>query len=249
MIKSHALPATLVLFAMIGAAPAGAQSIPAYVTAAVNDPERPVADTTRDADRKPAKSVAFAGVKPSDTVLELLAAGGYYTRVLSKTVGLKGHVYATVPVAILATRPAAADALKALAANPVYSKITVLIRPTGEPSAPVPVDTVWTSLNYHDLHNPGPFGTGDILGFNRAVLATLKPGGSFIVIDHASAAGTGVTQTGTLHRIEPAAAKAEIIQAGFTFIGQSDAIHRPNDDYATHSTDKDDQFIFRFQKS
>jgi predicted methyltransferase len=248
MIKRYVLPAALVFFAMIETAPAGAQSIPAYVTAAVNDLERPAADTARDADRKPAESVAFAAVKPGDTVLELLAAGGYYTRILSKIVGPKGHVYATMPVALLAARPAAADALKALAANPAFSNVTVLIQPTGEPSAPVPVDTVWTSLNYHDLHNPGPFGAGDILGFNWAVLATLKPGGSFIVIDHAGAAGTGVTQTGTLHRIEPAAAKAEIIQAGFTFIGQSDAIHRPNDDYTAHSTDKDDQFIFRFQK-
>jgi len=248
MIKRFVLPAVLMLFALIETAPAEAQSIPAYVTAAVNDPERPAADTARDADRKPAESVAFAGIKPGDTVLELLAAGGYYTRILSKIVGLKGHVYATVPMALLATRPAAADALKALAANPAYSNVTVLIQPTGEPSAPVPVDAVWTSLNYHDLHNPGPFGAGDVPGFNRAVLAALKPGGSFIVIDHAGAVGSGVTQTGTLHRIEPAAAKAEIIQAGFTFIGQSDAIHHPNDDYTAHSTDKDDQFIFRFQK-
>jgi predicted methyltransferase len=108
---------------------------------------------------------------------------------------------------------------------------------------------VWTSLNYHDLHNPGPFGVGDIMSFNKAVLAALKPGGTFFVIDHAGAAGTGVTQTRTLHRIEPAAAKAEILQAGFTFVGQSDAIYRPNDDYSAHSTDKDDQFIFRFRKA
>jgi predicted methyltransferase len=110
------------------------------------------------------------------------------------------------------------------------------------------VDVVWTSLNYHDLHNPGPFGGADIGSFNKAVFAALKPGGTFVVIDHAAAAGTGLTQTGTLHRIDPATAKNEILAAGFTFVRQSDALHRPNDDYTAHSTDKDDQFIFVFRK-
>jgi predicted methyltransferase len=243
---------TALLFALplaaFSAAEANAQAIPAYVTASVNDAGRPAADTARDADRKPAESVAFAGVKPGDKVLELLSFGGYYTRILSKIVGPTGHVYATMPTALLAARPAAADALKAIAADPAYSNVTVLIQPTGAPSAPVPVDVVWTSLNYHDLHNPGPFGAGDIPGFNKAVLAALKPGGSFIVIDHAAKAGAGLTQTGTLHRIDPDTAKAEILAGGFTFAGQSDALHRPNDDYTAHSTDKDDQFIFKFRK-
>jgi len=243
---NHFLFIVAVLFCT-GAAVA-APAIPAFVAKAVADSNRPAADTARDADREPAESVAFGGVKPGDTVLELLAGGGYYTRILSKVVGPTGHVYATVPAAFLQVRPTAADALKAIAADPAYANITVLVQPTGSPSAPVPVDVVWTSLNYHDLHNPGPFGAGDIPGFNKAVLAALKPGGSFVVIDHAAVAGTGLSQTGTLHRIDPTTAKSEILQAGFTFAGQSDVLHRPNDDYTAHSTDKDDQFIFRFRK-
>ena len=109
MVRKYSLPTALVLIALIGAAPAGAQSIPAYVAAAVNDPGRPAADTARDADRKPAESVTFAGIKPGDTVLELLAAGGYYTRILSKVVGPKGHIYATMPTALVAAQPHIAD--------------------------------------------------------------------------------------------------------------------------------------------
>jgi len=238
------LVAVLFFTGVVAAAP----TIPAFVEKAVADSNRPAADTMRDADRKPAESVAFGGVKPGDTVLELLSGGGYYTRILSEVVGPTGHVYATVPAALVQARPTAADALKALAADPGYANVTVLIQPTGSPSAPVPVDVVWTSLNYHDLHNPGPFGAGDIPGFNKAVFDALKPGGSFVVIDHAAMAGAGLTQTGTLHRIDPATAKSEILQAGFTFAGQSDALLRPNDDYTAHSTDKDDQFTFRFRK-
>ena len=232
----------------IFAAPALAQSIPSYVSAAVGDAGRPDADKQRDADRKPAETIAFAGLKPGDSVLELLAGGGYFTRILSKTVGPKGHVYATVPDALVKARPAAADGLKALAADPAYPNVTVLVQPDGTPSAPAPVDMVFTALNYHDLHNPGPFGAGDIAAFNKAVFAALKPGGSFIVIDHAAAPGSGLTQTGKLHRIDPETVKSEVQAAGFTFVGSSDALKKADDDYTAHSTDKDTQFIFRFHK-
>ena len=71
-----------------------AEKVPAYVTKAVSDSHRPDADTKRDADRAPAPSLAFSGVKPGETVAELIPGGGYMTRLLSAVVGPKGHVYA-----------------------------------------------------------------------------------------------------------------------------------------------------------
>jgi predicted methyltransferase len=247
------LPA-LALTAAFFAAPAFfasyalAQTVPPAVAAAVSDKVRPDADTKRDADRRPAESIAFAGVKPGDNVLELLAFGGYYTRILAKTVGPKGHVYSTMPDALLQTRPAMGDGLKAIAADPAYGNVTMLPQPNGTPTAPVPVDVVWTSDNYHDLHNPGPFGASDIPGFNKAVFAALKPGGTFIVIDHAAAAGSGLTATGTLHRIDPEVVKKEVMAAGFTFAGASDVLHRTNEDFTAKASDADEQFTFKFKK-
>ena len=72
------------------AAPHG--STPQYVADAVADQARPAADTERDANRKPAETLAFAGVKPGDWVLELAPGKGYYTRLLSAVVGAKGQV-------------------------------------------------------------------------------------------------------------------------------------------------------------
>jgi predicted methyltransferase len=231
----------------VSAAPALARNIPAYVTAAVNDSNRPDSERQADSYRLPAASVAFAGVKRGDTVLELLGLGGYYTHILSKVVGPKGHVYTTIPTA-LANNEKFAGPVRAIAADPQYSNVTALVQSPGAPTAPTAVDVVWTSDDYHDLHNPGPFSAGDMDAFNKAVFAALKPGGLYIVIDHSGAPGTGATQTSTLHRIEPATAKAEILKAGFIFDGQSNALHRASEDYTAHSTFRDEQFIFRFRK-
>jgi hypothetical protein len=71
-----------------------AMAVPAYVTAAVNNTSRPKADTDADKFRKPGETIAFAGIKPGSTVLELLPGGGYFTRLFAKVVAPKGHVYA-----------------------------------------------------------------------------------------------------------------------------------------------------------
>jgi len=82
--------------------------------------QAPAADTARDAARKPAEIVDFAGVKPGDKVAEMIPGGGYYTRILAKTVGPTGHVYLLVPP-FFAQRPGGLDGVNALAANTAMS--------------------------------------------------------------------------------------------------------------------------------
>jgi predicted methyltransferase len=239
------VPALVAIVAMTSA-PVMAQKIPALVSQAVADSKRPQADKDADSYRMPAESVAFSGVKPGDQVLELLGIGGYYTRILSKVVGPNGHIYTTVPPA-MQNNARFADTEKAIAADPYYGNVTVLFEPSTALSAPVPVDVVWTSDNYHDVHN-SPGGAADIDAFNKSAFAALKPGGIFFVIDHAGAPGTGFTQTSTLHRIEPKTVRDEVEKAGFVFDGSSTALHRASDDFTAHSTFKDEQFIYRFRK-
>jgi predicted methyltransferase len=256
--------------------PAASQSVPAYVTAGVNDSNRPAADRMRDVNRKPAESVAFSEVKPGDKVVDFLAGGGYFTRILSKVVGPSGHVYATAPspamggmgekptmgsgmpngnsmASTMGRTPAmggmgGAGALQAIAADPAYANVSVLVQSPSKLMVPEPVDVVWTSQNYHDLHNPGTYHADDMAAFNKSVYDALKPGGVFLVIDYASAPGTGFTQTSTLHRAEPDAEKAEILKAGFVFEGESNVLRRPKDPHTTRAHEQDDQFIFRFRK-
>ena len=244
--------ASLVLFTPVILA---ADKVPAYITAAVNDPARPQADTQRDAKRQPAATLAFAGIKPGQKVAELMAGGGYFTRLLSKAVGPGGHVYAFAP----SRRPNAPEGspdpaapLNAIAQDPGYSNVSVLpMAFSGDTlGAPEPVDVVWTSLNYHDFHNIPP---GDISAFNKRVFDALKPGGIFIVIDHAATVGDGTNDTRTLHRMDPEAAKKELIAAGFKLVGSSDVLRNPNDPHTAPIFDASirgntDQFFLKLVK-
>ena len=233
-----------------------ADKIPAPVAAAVADTSRPSADTDRDAARKPAEMLAFAGIKPGAKIVELLPGGGYFTRVLSLTVGPKGHIYALGfpprPAPAGSSAPAMPSPLDTLAADPHYPNITVLTMAAlnSDPPGVPQVDLVWTSDNYHDLHN-GP--TADIAAFNKHVFAVLKSGGVFVVIDHAAAAGHGITDTGTLHRIDPEAVKSEVEAAGFKLAGSSDAAHNPDDPHTAAVRDSSvrghvDQIALKFVK-
>jgi len=226
---------------------ASAQTPSAAITAAVADSARPAADTARDAARKPAEIVAFAGVKPGDKVAEMFPGGGYFTRVLAKTVGPKGHVYALVPAGF-ANRPGGLDALNALAAQ--YGNVSVVATDLATFKLPEPVDVVWTSENYHDFHN-GP--TANIAGLNATVFAALKKGGVYYVEDHAAVAGSGVTATSTLHRIDPAAVVSEVEAAGFKVDGKSTALANPDDPHTAGVRDpsiqgKTDKLALRFKK-
>jgi predicted methyltransferase len=223
------------------------------IKAAVADAARPQTDKDRDADRKPAESVAFAGVKPGQTVADLLPGSGYFTRIFSVAVGPNGHVYAVPPPKrpdAPADRPDPAAAVQAIAADPHYGNVTVVQGKPIELSLPAPADVIWTSQNYHDLHN---IPDGDVVAFDKKVFAALKPGGVFIVLDHTAEKGSGFRDTSTLHRIDPEAVKKEVESAGFKFVGESDVLHNANDPHTAKVFDptirgKTDQFILKFRK-
>jgi predicted methyltransferase len=224
-----------------------AQDASSAIAAAVSDASRPTADTARDANRKPAQIVAFAGVKPGDKVAELMPGGGYFTRILAKTVGAQGHVYALVPTAF-ASRPGGLDALNALAKQ--YGNVSIVTTDLADFKVPEPVDVVWTSENYHDFHN-GP--SANIAGLNAAAFAALKPGGVYYIEDHAAAAGAGTTTTSTLHRIDPASAISEVEKAGFKLDGKSAVLANPQDAHDKPVFDPSirgntDKFALKFRK-
>jgi predicted methyltransferase len=228
-----------------------ADTIPSYVTAAIADPARGK-DAQADARRHPAELVAFARIKPGDVVVDLIPGGGYFTRIFSKLVGPKGHVYAIWPSEYAKVDDDEVPLTQALVKDPQYANVTLITQPAAQFSAPVPVDVVWTSQNYHDYSDKF-MGPTDLKLLNDAVFKALKPGGVYVVIDHAAAAGSGHRDTDTLHRIDEQAVKTEVPAAGFVLEAESDVLRNPADDHTIIVFDKairghTDQFALRFRK-
>jgi len=222
--------------------------------AAVADKGRPEADSKRDADRKPAEMLEFAGVKQGQTVVDMIPGGGYFTRIFSKAVGPKGTVYAVGgqprPPADPA-KPPPPPAQDTIAADPAYSNVkSVHVPLVNGIVIPTKADIVWTAQNYHDANN---IPNVDMLKFDKAVYDALKPGGVFIVLDHAAAAGTPLDPQDKLHRIDPAIVKKQVEAAGFKFEGESKVLANPADDHTKPVFDPairghTDQFIYKFRK-
>jgi predicted methyltransferase len=215
------------------------------VAKAVADTSRPEDNRKLDGVRKPAAVLAFAGVKPGQTVAEYLPGGGYYTRLLSDVVGPTGKVYA------LETSTWGNDNIdstkKAIAG---LHNVTMDVAPLGQFNLAAKADVFWTTDNYHDLHIP-KYANVDMAVFNKHVFDSLKPGGTYVIIDHAAAAGSGAKVSPTLHRIEKKTVIDEVTAAGFKLVGESKALNNSGDDHTRKVFDlhfNTDQFILKFRK-
>ena len=236
---------------LAGAGLAAAPAIKPFIAAALADPARG-ADKDIDVRRKPGEILSFGGLKPGDKVVDLIPGSGYFTKIFAKTVGPKGHVYVIWPNEYAAESHPDPENSAKLAASPGFENVSVLTQPAAAFSTPAKVDLVFTSQNYHDY--PDKFmGHVDPVAFDRQVFKALKPGGVFLVVDHVAEAGSGLRDTDTLHRIDPAIVKKQAASAGFVFAGESDVLRNPADDHTKLVFDKTirghtDQFIYKFRK-
>jgi predicted methyltransferase len=202
-------------------------------------------DALTDPALKGPEVIAFIGVRVADIV------SGRFVRALSQAVGPRGKVYAVMPAEVIKVHPEVGGMLTSVAGMPAYSNVVVLTPPIDHADLPKGLDAVFIRQNYHDLHDKF-MGPADVPAFNRAVYAALKPGGVYVVLDHA-APGTGLSVTDTLHRIDPAAVRSEVEAAGFKFDGESRILANPDDDHSKMVFNpairgKTDQFLFRFRK-
>jgi predicted methyltransferase len=229
----------------------GATKVPGYIQAAVDDSSRPEADRMRDVNRKPAQVLSFAGIQPGAKVGELAPGQGYYTRLLCRVVGDTGHVDTINFKIQMPPRPPPPGVPAMPPPAPLgCHNVTEATQDTSALKLPSGLDVVWTTENYHDFHS-AMFGSPDMRKFDQAIYDSLKPGGIFIIEDHAAPTGSGVSDTDTLHRIDPTQVMKEVQAVGFKFVGQSRALRNPADDHTTpvfKMGGKTDKFLFKFQK-
>jgi len=249
MKKTLFLAAAAVLIATVafGAAPT------AKMKAAVADSSRPAADTARDENRKPAAMLAFAGITPGKVVVDMLPGTGYFTRIFAKAVEPGGRVYAYFGIQYDAR-------LKSQNKDPdnqfadlkeTYKNLGVIHGPLPQFVTPEAIDIVWTSDNYHDMHNKAY--AMDVNEVNKAVFKSLKPGGYYVIIDHKAAESAGDDVTETLHRIKESNTKKEVEAAGFKLVAEGHDLDAARDDGTKRVFDADvrgktNQFMLKFQK-
>lgn len=240
---------------------------PQRYAAIVAAPDRSTADRANDARRKPAEMLAFLGVHPGMIVEDLSAARGYTSELLARAVAPDGKVYAQnaprapgrmpppQPEGAAAPAPAMAPPAMATLAervrNPALAGVLVpMTRPFEDPVPPEAqgrLDLVTLMFNYYDFGHLGV----DRAQVNRAVFAALKPGGVYVIADHAGRAGTGISESGTLHRVEEAFVVREVEAAGFRLAGRGDFLRNPSDPRDRNTPEPampKDEFVLRFMK-
>jgi predicted methyltransferase len=191
--------------------------------------------------------IAFIGLKKGDKVADII--GGRLTGSLAEAVGPTGKVYAVETAEIVKGHAQLLDRMKALAAQ--SPNVVVSDEPVAAP-LPTGLDAVFIRQNYHDLYDKF-MGPADVPAFNKAVFAALKPGGVYVVLDHAAVAGSGIGASETLHRIDPARVKADVLAAGFKLDAESSILANAGDDHTKGVFDASvrghtDQFLYRFKK-
>jgi predicted methyltransferase len=231
----------------VATAPVRAE-VPDYINAAVADPARPEKDRARDAERKPAETMALAGIKPGARVVDVGPGSGYFLRIISRVVGANGKAIGFIPTWVAEKFPTSKDVIPGLVAAG-YTNVEGAIQPMAELNVGAPVDVVFMSQTYHDQS----WQKIDVAKMNQAIFAALKPGGVYFIIDHAAVAGADQKVVDELHRIDAARVKAEILAAGFVLDAESDLLRNPADPKTVSVFDKSirgktDQFVFKFKK-
>jgi len=243
-------------------------------------PDRSPADRSNDLRRKPEQMLAFIGIRPGMMALDLSTGGGYTTELLARAVGPAGRAYgqsppprpidapvrpavapegnpsppmASAPVgqnSAPAVRRTSAQALAERARNPALSNLSSVVRPFEDPVPPElsgRLDLVTLMFNYHDLGHAGV----DRARMNAAVFAGLKSGGLYVIADHAGRPGTGISESGTLHRIEEDFLRREVEAAGFHLAAHADFLRNPLDPRDRNTPDPPqpkDEFVLKFVK-
>ena len=219
------------------------------IRAALNSPDRSDEDKARDEGRKPADVLAYLGVQKGMTVLDVMAAGGWYTEVLARTVGNTGKVYAQNSPAALKMRDGANDkAMQARIENGRLPNVNRLDKDISDLGLNGNVDVAITALNLHDIYNREN-GEENAVNLMRAIKDTLKPGGVFGVIDHE---GNADADNAKLHRMTSQQAIAVAKKAGFE-VDVSNVLRFDSDDHSKMVFDpsvrgKTDRFLLKLTK-
>jgi predicted methyltransferase len=225
------------------------------IGAAIASQERSSEDRSQDEWRKPQVVLEFLGAKPGMQVIDVFAAGGYYSELLSRVVGPKGRVvaYNNPPYAKFAEKEAKAHFANHRLAN--VEELTVDIEKLE--LKPASLDAALFVMSYHDLYwrpTDGSWPATDPDLLLKKLYAALKPGGTVVVLDHVAVGGSEPHKSvNDMHRIDPGVISKDFARAGFKPDGDNSAFHNAADKHEKPVFDPSvqhhtDQVLLRFTK-
>lgn len=204
---------------------------------------------------KVSELIRFARVDAGSTVIDVYPGDGDWTRLFSDVVGPGGRVYSFVPAEVADFKNDPVGRIQTLSKEPGRENVVAVSADlVAMPEVTQPADVLWLHLFYHDLHTALIRKKGATAAdFNRAVYERLKPGGSYVIVDHAAAAGSGTSDTQALHRIDPASVREEVEAAGFVLDAKSIILANRDDPHSIKVFDpsikgQTDRFAYRFVK-
>lgn len=221
---------------------------PANVKRAVESDARTDEQRARDSLRKPAEILMLASIEEGNHIIEFAAIGHYYTTLLVDAVGTDGHVEM---VDMPWTERFGGEPARAFAAghdNATYTQVHY-----NEADLPDDVDVVTMVLFYHDLTRESAEQSVDTADMNARVFAALKPGGTYLIVDHKAEDGSGWRDATTLHRIDAQTIIDEVTAVGFELAVNSDMLANPADGRTLNMRDpairgSTDRAVFVFRK-
>jgi predicted methyltransferase len=204
---------------------------------------------------KQSELIRFARVDVGCTVIDVYPGDGDWTRLFSDIVGPEGRVFSFVPAEVAHFKNDPLGHMRTLAKEPGRENVEAVSADlVAMAQATQPADVLWLHLFYHDLHTALIQDKGATAAkFNRAVYERLKPGGFYVIVDHAAATGSGTGDTQALHRIDPASVREEVEAAGFVLDAESTLLANKDDPHSTKVFDpsikgQTDRFAYRFVK-
>jgi predicted methyltransferase len=204
---------------------------------------------------KLAELIRFSRVDAGATVIDVYPGDGDWTRLFSDVVGPEGRVYSFVPAEVAHFKNDPVGLMRTLAKEPGRENVEVVSADlVAMPQATRPADVLWLHLFYHDLHTALMQAKGATAAeFNRAVYERLKSGGYYVIVDHATAAGVGMSNAQSLHRIDPVSVREEVEAAGFVLDAESTVLANKDDPHSSKVFDpsikgETDRFAYRFVK-
>jgi len=208
-------------------------------------------ERTRDPNRMPAEVLEFFRMRDDMRVIEILPAGGWYTKILAPVLKERGKLYVAHPPGFYA------DMFAPVAELPGLEDVEEIDwgatgTGSGGPFGPPgrwdvePVDLVLTFRNYHN------FSVEDRMTLNRTVFDALKPGGYYGIVDH-TRRHMEPRNRDNGRRVDPVLVIKEVQETGFEFVDFSDVLARPNDALVhevahPEINDRSDRFTLLFRK-